>query len=328
MKKQNEYESRQIEELKKSFQSCAKEDDLLPLQRSVKALEVSTTAISEKLVEDTNSMDTLINKLSVEFHELELNFDKLMDSMNSQSSDTGVSSTVVAALEVKIDKVKTNFFDAQKDFQDFKNQLYLLDTKLDNQNENIKNMSRHTHSLPQELVALENKIKELKDELDRVKKEGISINNVQTTAAPTSNTRYPTADNWGSWQSCSVTCGRGTKRRYNNNLSSSNRVQNVPCEEKPCVSWSSWSSCSKTCGTGERRRENLTSMDMFNSESQKEACNTQPCPAEIPWSQVRCRREILIMQILSGLFVQKPVVGEDAPGIVGQKWRMTGVIQW
>jgi len=285
---------RQIDNLKQSVQSCAKQADLLPLDRSVKALEISNSVLSDKFKKDTESMDTLINKLSVEFHELELNFDKMMDSMNSQSSDSGVSSTVIAALEVKIDQLKTNYFESEKDFQDFKNQLYILDYTLDNQNEKIKNMTTHSHSLPKEIDELARKITNLQKELEEAKKEGISNNHVNpeldtTTATSTTSATDSTgsiSESWGSWTPCSVTCGKGIKRRYNKNRSSKNRIETIPCEEASCVNWSNWSSCSKSCGRGERRRENLLSMDIFDNNTQTQPCNTLSCPAERPWSEV------------------------------------------
>ncbi|XP_062609284.1 hemicentin-1-like [Saccostrea cucullata] len=83
----------------------------------------------------------------------------------------------------------------------------------------------------------------------------------------------PIHGNWGSWSgwnSCSRTCGGGTKSRsrscnnpspmYGGNYCSGSSIDTASCNTNSCPidggwgSWGGWSSCSKTCDTGSKSR--------------------------------------------------------------------------
>ncbi|XP_052282757.1 coadhesin-like isoform X1 [Dreissena polymorpha] len=97
---------------------------------------------------------------------------------------------------------------------------------------------------------------------------------------------------WGSWSSCSNTCGYGLKERYRNcsgtfepwDFCVGSDVQNVMCktscnENRSWSTWGAWGSCSNTCGSGLRKRTRscVGSTDLINlcigTDEQDDICN-------------------------------------------------------
>ncbi|XP_063682344.1 A disintegrin and metalloproteinase with thrombospondin motifs adt-1-like [Bolinopsis microptera] len=114
---------------------------------------------------------------------------------------------------------------------------------------------------------------------------------------------------FGSWSSCSDTCGGGTKTR---NRTCTNPIpafggrncvghdsQTQDCKTTPCSlngGWSgfgSWSACSKECDVGKQiRTRNCTNPipayggeHCFGSSSENQPCNSNPCPVDGGWSE-------------------------------------------
>ncbi len=109
---------------------------------------------------------------------------------------------------------------------------------------------------------------------------------------------------WGSWGSCSKTCGIGTQSRTysittaaaNGGSScaySSGTILSTSCSTDSCPvvtncvgSWGSWGSCSKTCGTGAKSRTYSITTAALNGGSScayssgatlSTSCNTDTC---------------------------------------------------
>ena len=124
--------------------------------------------------------------------------------------------------------------------------------------------------------------------------------NCNTAACP-----VDCAGSWGSWDSCSATCGGGTESRtYSVSTAASNggtacavgdgtsESQNCNTGVCPvdCVgSWGSWGSCSATCGGGTESRTYSVSTTAANGgndcavsdgSSESQACGTGACPVD------------------------------------------------
>ncbi|XP_056009334.1 SCO-spondin-like, partial [Ostrea edulis] len=107
---------------------------------------------------------------------------------------------------------------------------------------------------------------------------------------------------WGSWGTCTVTCGGGTQDRTRTctNPSPQYGGANCPgsststqsCNTQVCIidgawgAWQAWGSCSKTCGGGKRSRARICDnpkpanggLECTGSSGNFDDCNTQDCP--------------------------------------------------
>nr|XP_012150416.1 PREDICTED: spondin-1-like isoform X6 [Megachile rotundata] len=138
------------------------------------------------------------------------------------------------------------------------------------------------------------------------------------TGAPPANNKNKACrvTQWGPWDACSVTCGRGTQFRQRHYLDEAAAVTNncnVPLSDKltcfgknshckgerhpvsnteMCAleNWSSWSSCTTTCGPGhktrsrnfrEKKHRKICKAGMDRSDFQQTIdCENEPCPDE------------------------------------------------
>nr|XP_034327535.1 uncharacterized protein LOC105323126 [Crassostrea gigas] len=117
--------------------------------------------------------------------------------------------------------------------------------------------------------------------------------------------------NWGSWGTCSVTCGGGTQVRtrscsnpapqYGGANCAGSPSQNKTCNTNVCIidgawsQWGSWSTCSVTCGGGKQSRsracidpppanggKDCVGMHSPGMHSDYKLCISQRCPATAP----------------------------------------------
>uniref|UniRef100_UPI00193A61B8 uncharacterized protein LOC120335429 n=1 Tax=Styela clava TaxID=7725 RepID=UPI00193A61B8 len=110
----------------------------------------------------------------------------------------------------------------------------------------------------------------------------------------------PKWDNWTSWGSCSVSCGRGLRSRFR--ACDGGDAGTLGCrgdteQIESCVTgfcsyydeWSVWRACSQTCGGGVRERTRncigtgLTRCVGPNVDRQN--CNSNPCPEWQDWTE-------------------------------------------
>lgn len=112
---------------------------------------------------------------------------------------------------------------------------------------------------------------------------------------------------WGRWDACSVTCGRGIRRRFRTCTSpppsnggascSGESRQNYRCYRGSCPVdgqwsvWERWSRCSRTCNGGTKRRYRSCSRPRPSNggkpcpgkDQEEMSCNTNPCAVNGNW---------------------------------------------
>ena len=94
---------------------------------------------------------------------------------------------------------------------------------------------------------------------------------VEAAVAEAAAARLKCPGSWGKWSTCSKSCGGGKKsRRFHlprgvsasdyNCGAANNELQEVACNERPCVAedcegaFGEWSDCSNSCGEGKKTR--------------------------------------------------------------------------
>jgi len=101
---------------------------------------------------------------------------------------------------------------------------------------------------------------------------------------------------WGSWSSCTKSCGEGRSERQRSCTGGSgcsgDGIETRLCNSNSCPdeakwsNWESWSSCTKSCGGGKssRQRTCIGSVGCSGVMRAERLCNTNNCPAEVTWS--------------------------------------------
>eukprot|EP00079_Xenopus_tropicalis_P024320 XP_012816895.1 PREDICTED: hemicentin-1 [Xenopus tropicalis] len=114
---------------------------------------------------------------------------------------------------------------------------------------------------------------------------------------------------WGSWTSCSLSCGGGLRQRtracsnpapqYGGHKCEGNEHENEMCNADLCPvhgnwgPWSHWGSCSRTCNGGQMRRYRAcdnpapshSGRACTGTDTETNKCNTDLCPAHGNWGQ-------------------------------------------
>jgi len=126
-----------------------------------------------------------------------------------------------------------------------------------------------------------------------------ALTDTQTCNTQTCKSDCKVSD-WGSWSTCSKTCGGGIRthtrtvinKPCDGGASCPPLSESEPCNTQPCVidckvsGWSAWSTCSKTCGGGtQKRTRTVTTWPCSNGAqcpalTETQNCNTQACSTD------------------------------------------------
>ncbi|CAJ0567407.1 unnamed protein product, partial [Mesorhabditis spiculigera] len=114
-----------------------------------------------------------------------------------------------------------------------------------------------------------------------------------TEACPRITSTVSSWAGWTEWNSCSVSCGRGSQARYRKCVSPQGNIAfNCPeknievrnCEAGPCsgvgvwATWSGWSGCSTSCGPGTMIRQRECQREPCDgSATERRSCNSATC---------------------------------------------------
>ena len=115
----------------------------------------------------------------------------------------------------------------------------------------------------------------------------------------------PYFDNWSAWSTCSVSCLVGSKTRTRNCRNGrlgdkgciGKVIQEGICDGGECPIWSPWAEwtpCSETCGSGIQDRSRQCQNSNYLGEgcdglpSERQNCNTEPCPFFTNWKVSKC----------------------------------------
>uniref|UniRef100_H2Y3E3 Hemicentin-1 n=1 Tax=Ciona intestinalis TaxID=7719 RepID=H2Y3E3_CIOIN len=147
----------------------------------------------------------------------------------------------------------------------------------------------------------------------------------------------PTWTRWGPWDTCTVTCGGGSRdrRRVCTNGSPGDAgceglpTMSQPCNQQECPGfseWSNWTTCSVSCAGGIQSRNrvcNSPNRDCVGPSSEERGCNFQACPAWSEWSpftdcSTSCGNGLRThtRQCIGGVPGQPGCIGEPSESVV------------
>uniref|UniRef100_A0A0N5AHH2 PSI domain-containing protein n=1 Tax=Syphacia muris TaxID=451379 RepID=A0A0N5AHH2_9BILA len=132
--------------------------------------------------------------------------------------------------------------------------------------------------------------------------EGARDEAIQCTPPTTTTLAPPVWSNWGSWGSCSASCGGGIQSRTRQCIKVTGQTMDCAgasteqrnCNPQPCCKWSEWSAwsgCSVTCGEGlsVRHRQCSCSQGCQGESMQQQTCSSPSCqPACDPGCGTGC----------------------------------------